>query len=159
MSTLEYFQRIFSTPLHSTPKSLIQQCKFQSGKKFIFQDIQIQIMEFRFLGLGSTPARLLTASHMTFHVTSARPIFIQMRQVVIEHEQHDDPIITLLKQFNALGQFRALINPYCSRGERYGAKREPLSLFFEIQYKLVGWRFSPNNRIFKANIFSLFLKV
>ena len=53
-----------------------------------------------------------------------------MRQVVIEHEQHDDPIITLLKQFNALGQFRALINPYCSRGERYGAKREPLKPTF-----------------------------
>ena len=86
-----------------------------------------------------------------------------MRQVVIEHEQHDDPIITLLKQFNALGQFRALINPYCSRGERYGAKREPLKpisgKIVEIRKVAFYTKMLPNNRIFTANIFSLFLKV
>ena len=35
-------------------------------------------------------------------VVTSRPEYIEMRQVVIEHEDHDDPIITLLKQFNAM---------------------------------------------------------
>ena len=79
-----------------------------------------------------------------------------MRQVVIEHEQHDDPIITLLKQFNALGQFRALINPYCSRGERYGAKREPLKPTFRKIVKVGKMAFQTKSDFFKVNILAFF---
>ena len=81
--------------VHSSNEFLwsTKKLKFQAVKS-IFQDDLVLDLD------GIQISRPKEAWHL--QVVTSRPEYSEMRQVVIEHEDHDDPIITLLKQFNAL---------------------------------------------------------